>query len=241
MKIDEVEIKWLGHSGFLIKNSAPEGVFQGGTRTSLRPSSEGKIIYIDPYNIKENSEKADLILITHSHYDHCSVADIKKIIKEGTKIVVTADCQSKITRFDIPIKMEVVEPDQEFVCWNIKISTLPAYNVDKPFHAKNEFWIGYLIKINNVLIYHAGDTDVIPEMQKLTGYKQHGKKLIALLPVGGRLTMSVEEAVEAAKIIKPSLAIPMHYGSVVGTEEDAKEFVELCREEGLKAEVLEKE
>jgi len=231
MKVDNVEISWLGHSGFLIKNSSPEGV----------SSSEGKIIYIDPYNIKENSEKADLVLITHSHYDHCSVADIKKIIKEGTKIVVTADCQSKITRFDIPIKMEVVEPGQELVCWGIKISIFPAYNVDKPFHAKDESWIGYLIKINNLLIYHAGDTDVIPEMQKLTGYKQHGKKFIALLPVGGRLTMSVEEAVEAAKIIKPSLAIPMHYGSVVGSEEDAKEFVRLCKEEGINAEILEKE
>ena len=231
MEIDGLELKWLGHSGFLIKSSTPEGV----------PSSEGKIIYIDPYNIKEGLEKADLILITHSHYDHCSVADMKKIIKQGTKIFMTADCQSKIARFDVGIKMEIVEPGQELVFGNIKISTLPAYNTDKPFHAKDEFWVGYLIKINNVFIYHAGDTDVIPEMQKLTGYKQQGKKLVALLPIGGRFTMSVEEAVEAAKLIKPSLAIPMHYGSIVGTEDDAKEFCELCEEEGINAKVLEKE
>jgi len=218
MKIDDIEIKWLGHSGFLIKNS--------------------KIIYIDPYNIKDNSEKADMILITHSHYDHCSVADLNKIIKEGTKIILPADCQSKITRFKIPIEMQIVEPEQELVYNGIKISTLPAYNKDKPFHSKDEFWVGYLIKMNDLLIYHAGDTDVIPEMKKLTGYN---KKIIALLPVGGRFTMSAEEAVEAAKIIKPFLAIPMHYGSIVGTEDDAKEFKELCNDEGIKVEILEKD
>lgn len=218
MRIGETEIKWLGHSGFLIKNS--------------------KTIYIDPYNIKTNSEKADLILITHSHYDHCSVADMNKIIKEGTKIILPADCQSKITRFEIPIKMQIIEPNQEVSYGNIKIATLPAYNIDKPFHSKDECWVGYLIKINGLLIYHAGDTDSIPEMQKLTGYNE---KLIALLPIGGRFTMSPEETIEAAKIIKPSIVIPMHYGSVVGTNEDAKEFQELCKEEGINCEILEKE
>ncbi len=218
MKIDGVEIKWLGHAGFLINNS--------------------KIIYIDPYNIKDGSQKADLILITHSHYDHCSVADINKIIKEGTKIVMPADCQSKITRFNIPIEMHIIEPEQELIYQGIKIFTLPAYNVDKPFHSKEESWVGYLIKMNNFLIYHAGDTDVIPEMQKLTGYN---KRIVALLPVGGRFTMSAEEAVEAAKIIKPFLVIPMHYGSVVGTAEDAEEFKEFCKENNLNVRILEKE
>ena len=221
MEIDGVEIKWLGHSGFLIKNS--------------------KIIYIDPYNIKDNSEKADLILITHSHYDHCSVADINKIIKEGTKIVITADCQSKIARFNIPIEMCIIEPGQELIYKGIKIFTLPSYNIDKPFHSKEEFWVGYIIKMNQFLIYHAGDTDVIPEMQKLTGYKQQGSNFVAFLPVGGRFTMTAEEAAKAASIIKPSLAIPMHWGSIVGTREDAEEFVQLCEEEGINAEILEKE
>ncbi|MCX6746990.1 MAG: MBL fold metallo-hydrolase [Candidatus Pacearchaeota archaeon] len=221
MKIDDIEIKWLGHSGFLIKNT--------------------KIIYIDPYNIKENSEKADAILITHSHYDHCSVADMKKIIKEGTKIFLTADCQSKITRFDVPIDIQIVEPGQELSFGEIKISVLPAYNIDKSFHPKEDGWVGYILKMKDVLIYHAGDTDLIPEMQKLTGHKQPDKKFIALLPVGGRFTMSAEEAAEAAKLIKPSLAIPIHYGSVVGTMGDAEEFVKLCKEEGINAEILEKE
>ncbi len=219
MEIGEVKLEWLGHSGFLIKNS--------------------KVIYIDPYNIKHD-EKADLILITHSHYDHCSVADLNKIVKEGTKILLPADCQSKITRFEVPIQIEVVEPGQEIEFGDIRISTIPAYNVDKPFHAKEEAWMGYLIKINNILIYHAGDTDIIPEMQKLTGFKQEGKKFVALLPIGGRFTMSVEEAVEAAKLIKPSLAIPMHYGSIIGNENDADEFVKFCKGEGIEAIKLEK-
>ena len=222
MEIGEIQLKWLGHSGFLIKNSS--------------------VIYIDPYQIKEDCEKADLILLTHSHYDHCSIKDIEKIIKNGTKIIMPADCQSKITRFKVPINLEIVEPGKELVFGKeVKISVLPAYNLDKPFHSKDEGWVGYLIKTNEVLIYHAGDTDFIPEMQMLTGYKHPSKGFVALLPVGGRFTMTAEEAVEAAKLIKPSLAIPMHYGSVVGTEEDAKEFVELCEESGINAKILEKD
>jgi L-ascorbate metabolism protein UlaG (beta-lactamase superfamily) len=221
MQIGEIELKWLGHSGFLINNS--------------------KKIYIDPYNIRDGLNKADIIFITHSHYDHCSVADIEKIVQEGTRIIMTADCQSKITRFNVPIKMEIVEPGQELDFGDIKISVLPAYNTDKNFHPKEESWVGYLIKINNILIYHAGDSDLIPEMQKLTGYKQSGKEFVALLPIGGRFTMNVEEAFEAAKLIKPTLAIPMHYDSFIGTSEDAVEFKELCEENGIRVEILKKE
>ena len=224
MKVGNVEIKWLGHDGFLIKNL-----------------DTGKNIYIDPYNIVENLEKADLILITHGHYDHCSVADIEKIIKEGTKIVATADCQSKITKFNMPIKLEIVEPNQELDLGSIKILTVPAYNIDKHFHSKDEHWVGYLIKINDVVIYHAGDCDVMPEMQKLTGYQQPGKEFVALLPVSGRFVMNSEEAVQAAKILKPTLAVPMHFGSIVGVEEDAQEFVDFCKEEGINAKILKKE
>ena len=221
MKINGIELKWLGHSGFLILNK--------------------KVIYIDPYNIKEGLEKADIILITHSHYDHCSLPDMEKIVKEGTRIVAPADCQSTITKLEAQVKIELIEPGQELEFGDIKIYALPAYNIDKHFHPKEEEWVGYILKIDNVVIYHAGDTDVIPEMHKLTGYKQKGKEFIALLPIGGRFTMSVEEAAEAAKIIKPTLAIPMHWGSLVGTDSDAKEFVELCKEEGIKSEILERE
>jgi len=223
MEILGIEIKWLGHSGFLIKNS--------------------KIIYIDPFKISGDSEKADLICITHSHYDHCSLEDIHKIVKEGTRIIMPADCQSKINRFDIPMKIEIIDEGKEIDISGdgIKISAFPAYNINKLFHTREMGGLGYLIKMKEVMIYHSGDTDVIPEMQKLTGYHQEGKQFIALLPVGGRFTMSAEEAVEAAKIIKPNLAIPMHYGTIIGSEEDAKEFKDLCEEEGIKVEILKKD
>ena len=154
---------------------------------------------------------------------------------------MTADCQSKITRFNVPIKMEIVEPGQEWDIGEVKLCVLSAYNSDKHFHPKDENWVGYLLKINNLIIYHAGDTDLIPEMQKLTGYKQPEKEFVALLPIGGRFTMNVEEAVEAAKLIKPTIVIPMHYGSIVGTNEDAQEFKELCEENNIRCEILEKE
>jgi L-ascorbate metabolism protein UlaG (beta-lactamase superfamily) len=221
MKVGDVNIRWLGHSGFLIENS--------------------KVIYIDPYKIKEGLPKADVILITHGHYDHCSVSDIGKVIKEGTRIFLTADSQSKIARFEVPLRVQIVEPNQEFDLSNIKISTFPAYNIDKPFHSKDERFVGYLVKMNGVLIYHAGDSDNISEMQKLTGYNQKEKTFIALLPVGGRFTMSAEEAFEAAKMIKPSIVVPMHWGSIAGSKEDAEEFCELCKEEGIDCRVMEKE
>jgi len=220
MNIGEIELSWLGHSGFKIKNH--------------------RVIYIDPYNIKENSEKADIILITHSHYDHCGIADMKNIIKNGTKIFLTADSQSKTTRFDIPIDIQIVEPNQEYGFGELKIATLPSYNLDKSYHPKEEGWVGYVVKMNDVVIYHAGDSDLIPEMQKLTGHKQQDKKFIALLPVGGKMTMNAEEAAEAAKLIKPFLAIPMHYGTIIGDNSDAEEFVKLCKENGIDATILEK-
>ena len=221
MRINGIELKWLGHAGFLIKNS--------------------KTIYIDPYNLKGNLEPADIILITHSHYDHCSYPDLGKIIKEGTRIIASADCQSTITKFAIPLKIELIEPHQELDIGEIKIYALPSYNLDKHFHPKDECWMGYIIKIGDIVIYHAGDSDLIPEMQKLTGYKQPGKEFIALLPIGGRFTMSAEEAANAAALIKPTLAIPMHWGSIVGSEDDAKEFFELCKEFGIRAEILERD
>ena len=220
MKIENINLNWLGHAGFLIENS--------------------KKIYIDPFQISEGLPKADLILITHSHYDHCSIEDLKKIVTKNTKIIMTADSQSKITKFDFPIKMIIIEPNQELNIFDIKISTIPSYNIDKDFHQKEEGWVGYLIKYNDVIIYHAGDSDIIPEMQKLTGYKQKNNKFIALLPVGGRFTMNPEEASEAAKIIKPSLAIPMHWGSIIGSKQDAEEFCELCNEKEIKTKILEK-
>lgn len=224
MRLNGVELKWLGHAGFSIKDL-----------------KNNRNIYIDPYNIREGLEPADVILITHSHYDHCSYADLKKIVKEGTRMVITPDCQSKVTKFDVPVKIEIIEEGNELDFTGLKIIAVPAYNIDKDFHPKDEHWIGYIVKIGDFILYHAGDTDVIPEMQKLTGFKQHDKEFVALLPVGGRFTMSAEEAAEAADIIKPTLAIPMHYGSVIGDEKDAQEFKDLCKDNRINVEILEKE
>ena len=185
MKIGDVNLEWLGHACVEI----------------LIP---GKRIYIDPYQINA-SEKADIILITHSHYDHCSLQDIEKIVKDGTMIICTADAQSKIARIQKKIKLWLMEPGQEIGIGEIKIQGFPAYNPNKKFHQKSENWIGYIIQIDKIIIYHSGDTDLIKEMEKLTGYNKKGNYFVALLPVGGTYTMNAEEAAKAASIIKPSL------------------------------------
>ena len=222
MEIGEIKILYLGHSGFLINNE--------------------KKIAIDPYNVTDGAlaEKADLILITHSHYDHCSIKDIQKLSKKGTIIVVSADAQSKISHVE-DVEMQIIEVGDELSFWGVKISAVPAYNVDKEFHPKSEGWMGYIIKMGNVVVYHAGDSDKIPEMSKLSGYGKDGNKFVALLPVSGTYVMTAEEAAEVASLISPNVVIPMHYGAgVAGTLEDAQRFVKLCMQVGLKAEILEK-
>ena len=216
-----VSINFLGHDGFLIENGH-------------------KRLVIDPYNVSESIGKVDYILITHSHYDHCSIKDINKLSKEGTVVIVPADAQSKITRID-GVHMEVIEIGDELDLGKMRIQALPAYNIGKDFHSKNEGWLGYLVKLGNIIIYHAGDTDKIPEMNNLSGYGKHGNNFIALLPVSGTYVMSAEEAAEAASIINPDIAIPMHYGAgVIGSVDDAQRFVKLCEEKGVEAKILEK-
>ena len=218
MKLGNIELNWLGHSGFLIK------------------TAEGKIVYIDPYQIK-SGEKADVILLTHPHYDHCSIQDINKIVKDGTIIIMSQGCQSKVTKLDKKIEMKIMDVGQTLDVFGVKVGAVPAYNINKEFHPKDESWLGYVLKIGNTTVYHAGDTDLIPEMGKLAG-----KVTIALLPVGGEFTMDAEEAAEAASVIKPTLAVPMHWGAgVVGERSDAEKFANLCKERGIKAKVLQKE
>ncbi len=228
MKVGDIELSWMGHDGFLISN--------------------GKRIAIDPYNVSDKAEKADVILITHDHSDHCSVKDIQKLSKVGTIVVGIAHIQSSVMKVE-GVQVQPIEVGDEVSFDDVVIEAVPAYNLNKyrdaekksVFHPKSEGYVGYVIKIGKVIIYHAGDTDVIPEMHKLTGYGKQGNVFVALLPVSGKYVMDVDEAFECAKMLNPSLVVPMHYGAgVVGTIEDARRFVELCREEGIRAEILEK-
>jgi len=215
-----VKLEFLGHSGFVISN--------GG----------GKRIAIDPYNVSEGVGKVDFILITHSHYDHCSIKDITHLSKKGTVIIAPADSQSKITRIE-GVQMEVIEVGDELVFGNMRIEAVPAYNIGKDFHPKSEGWLGYVVKLEKVIVYHAGDSDFTPEMKKLSGYGKQGNHFIALLPVSGRYVMTAEEAAKAASLLNPEIAIPMHYGSgVVGTVDDAQNFVKLCDALNVQAKVL---
>ena len=222
MKVGNINIEFLGHSGFMIENG------------------NGKKIVIDPYNVSDKVKDADLVLITHSHYDHCSIKDIEKIVGDGSIVVVPADAQSKITKIE-GVDMQIIEVGDEFEFGKIKVEAIPAYNVDKEFHPKEEGWLGYVIKMGGVVVYHSGDSDKIPEIRNLTGYGKQGTEFVALLPVSGKFVMDAEEAAEVASLLSPDLAIPMHYGAgVAGSKEDAERFVELCKEKNIKAEVLEK-
>ena len=192
-------LRWLGHDGFQIK-------------------ANGKNIYIDPFKIGQD-EHADMILITHSHYDHCSVEDIMKISTNETTIFITADAQSKLP--DFPGKVVIAEPNRAYKKDDIVIRAVPAYNTDKMFHPRENDWLGYIIETGNERIYHSGDTDLIPEMKNL------GEIDYAMLPVSGTYVMDAQQAAKAAEIIKPKVAIPMHYGAIVGQKSDAEKFKEL--------------
>ncbi|MEI6731638.1 MAG: MBL fold metallo-hydrolase [archaeon] len=219
MEINGIKIDYLGHSGFLF-------------------SFGNKRVIVDPFEVHA-MEKADLVLITHSHYDHCSIKDIRKVVKPGSMIIVPADAQSKIAKVQ-DINMQVMEPGDEIVFGKIKIRAIPAYNIGKDSHPKKNGWMGYVILYGTTVIYHAGDTDRITEMQNLAGYGKVGNTFICLLPVSGKYVMDYYEAAEAAAGLNVALAIPMHYGSIVGTLEDAKSFVQECEKKGVKAVVLEK-
>jgi L-ascorbate metabolism protein UlaG (beta-lactamase superfamily) len=186
-------IEWLGHASFKI----------GGET----------VVYLDPFRIKRD-EEADIILISHSHFDHFSLDDIKKVQKPETQILLTGDCTPKPEG-----RITLVKPGDKLRIKGLEIEAVPAYNTNKPFHPKEKGWVGYLLTIDGEKIYFAGDTDRIPEMKEI-------KADIGLLPVSGTYVMTAEEAAEAALDLELKIAIPMHYGKpgLVGTVNDADKF-----------------
>jgi L-ascorbate metabolism protein UlaG (beta-lactamase superfamily) len=178
-------VKWLGHASFQI-------------------TGENKVIYIDLSSETKASGGADLILVTHSHPDHFDPPKIKKVSKSGTIVIAPKDCAAKLQG-----RSEIVKPGANLHHENIQVKAVEAYNYKRfrspgvPFHPKG-LGVGYLVTIRGKTIYHAGDTDFIPEMERL------GSVDVALLPSGGKFTMDNPEAAEAAKAIKPKVAIPMH-------------------------------
>ena len=177
-----------------------------------------QVIYFDPYKINEKYNDADIIFITHSHYDHFSEEDILKVKKEETKIVVPEDLYNKSfkLKFD-ESNILIVKPNEEYEVNNIKFKTIPAYNVNKNFHPKTNNWVGYIITLDNVSYYIAGDTDITEENKKV-------KCDVAFVPIGGTYTMTAEEAANLVNEIKPKIAVPIHYGLIVGSKEDEEIF-----------------
>jgi L-ascorbate metabolism protein UlaG (beta-lactamase superfamily) len=185
------KLNWLGHDGFRIDTT--------------------KTIYFDPYQIS-GGPKADLILISHDHFDHCSPDDIAKIQQPETVIVT-----EKIAAKKLKGEVRIVKPGDSIRVDEVKAEAVPSYNVDKDFHPKKKGWLGFIVEVEGVRIYHAGDTDFIQEM---TDFKVD----IALLPVSGTYVMTADQAIKAALAMKPKLAIPMHYGAIVGDYKDAENF-----------------
>jgi L-ascorbate metabolism protein UlaG (beta-lactamase superfamily) len=202
--IGDVGVTWFGHATFKIE--------------------EKVVIYTDPFAMPSGQEKADIILVTHDHYDHCDVAKIEQVQKEGTTIVTLPACAAKLSG-----DVRTVKEGDSLTVKDVKIEVVPAYNIGKPYHPKGK-GVGFVITIGGQKIYHAGDTDFIPEMKELNVD-------LALLPIGGTYTMNAEEASDATAVIKPKVVIPMHYKYISGTEADPENFKRLVGEKDPNIEV----
>lgn len=179
------------------------------------------IIYFDPFKIDKDYHDADIILITHDHYDHYSEEDINKIRKENTYIVAPCDLLDKLLTLGFTKeRIVLVKPNENYDVKGLTVKTIPAYNVNKNFHPKENNWVGYLLTIDNITYYIAGDTDITEENKMV-------QCDVAFVPIGGTYTMTYEEAAELINEIKPKIAIPTHYGLIVGTKEDGQKFAEL--------------
>ena len=188
------DIHWYGHDAFRIEDA-------------------GQQIYIDPWQLPDGLPKADVILVTHEHHDHYSADDIDKVVGPKTLVMAPTELAHKMGHGALG-----AEPGRTMDTGGVSITTVPAYNVDKKFHPKGNNWLGYIVTLKDgTTVYHAGDTDFTPEMKAL-------KVDIALLPVSGTYVMTAEQAAEAANAFRPAVVIPMHYGTIVGTADDAERF-----------------
>lgn len=186
-------LRWLGHDAFLLR-------------------AAGKNIYFDPFQLGPALPPADIICISHAHRDHCSPADVLPIQQSSTLIVTEIQAAAKLTG-----KIMTLAPGERREVEGITIETVPAYNTNKQFHPQGNGWLGFILTVDGVRLYHAGDTDYIPEMKDI-------RADIALLPVSGTYVMTAEEAAQAAIAVGAKIAVPMHYGAVVGTSDDAARF-----------------
>ena len=188
--------------------------------SSIKINKE-KTIYIDPFKIDKNYNDADMIFITHDHYDHYSEEDIDKVKKANSIFIVPENLLKKLIKKGINDENIItLAPEDIEIIDGIKIEAIHSYNIDKPFHPKEKNWLGYIIEIDGVRYYISGDTDITRENKKV-------KCDVAFVPVGGTYTMNFSEAAQLVNIIKPKIAVPIHYGSIVGTKQDATDFIKL--------------
>lgn len=199
-------------------------------QASLRLVVGDKIVFIDPFNLT-GTDSADVVLITHSHGDHLSVADLKKVVTSQTKIVAPAGCGQALAENGFVVH-RTVAPGDSFVVDGVAVKAVPSYTITKPTHPKADNWVGYLIDVDGVMVYHPGDTQRIPEMKDIRCH-------IAFMPLGQKYTMdTVDDAVQAILDIRPKLAIPFHYGMYEGNADDAVYFQKSLRDKGVEVIIL---
>ena len=187
-----------------------------------------KKIYIDPFQIKDNYNDADIIFITHDHYDHFSPNDIEKVIKDNTVIVVPKCMNNLVSNYKNVLSVDI---NNSYEVLGVKFSTVPSYNIEKKFHPKDKKYVGYILNIDNYKYYIAGDTDNISDIKNISCD-------VAFLPIGGTFTMDYNEAFELVASMRPKIVVPVHYGSIVGNIEDGIKFQHLVENIGIECHVF---